>query len=145
MPRFRSTQPPERQADSIIARIVVSGALRSNPARPPSVRTVANYYDCLLQVARRIGAGGKELRDLDANTAVDYLRTRVDDLGQKALDLHRQALQAMLVHVTERLPEGQRLTVVRSHRPKRRGGRAYSRSRSAWWPPRRTPATVCPP
>ncbi|MCY3732288.1 MAG: hypothetical protein OXF98_13185, partial [Rhodospirillaceae bacterium] len=80
----------------------------------------------LLQVARRIGADGRELRDLDAGTAVDYLRTRVDDLGQKALDLHRQALQAMLVNVTRRLPEGERLTVVRSHRPKRRGGRAYT-------------------
>ena len=126
MPRFRSTQPPERQADSVIARLVDSGALRRNPARPPSVRTVANYRDCLLQVARRIASGGKELRDLDANTAVDHLRTRVDDLGQKALDLHRQALQAMLVHVTGHLPQGQRLTVVRSHRPKRRGGRAYT-------------------
>ncbi|MDE0343436.1 MAG: site-specific integrase [Deltaproteobacteria bacterium] len=126
MPRFRSTQPPERQADSVIARIVDSGALRRNPARPPSVRTVANYRDCLLQVARRIAAEGRELRDLDAGTAVDYLRTRVDDLGQKALDLHRQALQAMLRHVSGRLPEGERLTIVRSHRPKRRGGRAYT-------------------
>ncbi|MCY3732287.1 MAG: hypothetical protein OXF98_13180, partial [Rhodospirillaceae bacterium] len=71
MPRFRSTQPPERQADSVIARIVESGALRRNPARPPSVRTVANYRDCLLQVARRIADEGRELRDLDAGIAVD--------------------------------------------------------------------------
>ena len=34
MPRFRSTQPPQRQVDSVIARIVDSGALRRNPARP---------------------------------------------------------------------------------------------------------------
>ena len=126
MPRFRSTQPPERQAASVIARLVENGALRRNPARPPSVRTVANYRDCLLQIARRIAADGRELRDLDADAAVEYLRTRVDDLGQKALDMHRQALQALLVHVSRRLPEGQRLTVVRSHRPQRKGGRAYT-------------------
>ena len=48
------------------------------------------------------------------------------DLGQKALDMHRQALQAMLVHVSRRLPEGERLTVVRSLKPGRRGGRAYT-------------------
>ena len=110
----------------MVARLVENGALRRNPARPPSVRTVANYRDCLLQVARRIAPRGLELRDLDRATAVEYLRTRVDDLGQKALDMHRQALQAMLVHVSLRLPEGQRLTVVRSHRPQRRGGRAYT-------------------
>ena len=126
MPRFRSTQPPERQAASVVARLVEKGALRRNPARPPSLRTVANYRDCLLQIARRIAADGRELRDLDADAAVEYLRTRVDDLGQKALDMHRQALQAMLVHVSRRLPEGQRLTVVRSHRPGRKGGRAYT-------------------
>ena len=97
VPRFRSTQPPERQAASVVARLVANGALRRNPARPPSVRTVANYRDCLLQIARRIATDGRELRDLDPDTAVEYLRTRADDLGQKALDMHRQALQAMLV------------------------------------------------
>ena len=103
----------------MVARLVENGALRRNPARPPSVHTVANYRDCLLQIARRIAPDGRELRDLDADAAVEYLRTRVDDLGQKALDMHRQALQAMLVHVSRRLPQGQRLTVVRSHRPRR--------------------------
>ncbi|MYD49923.1 MAG: site-specific integrase [Dehalococcoidia bacterium] len=39
--------------------------------------------------------------------------------------MHRQSLQAMLVHVSRRLPEGERLTVVRSAKPRRTGGRAY--------------------
>ena len=109
-----------------MGRLVNLGALRRNPARPASVRTVANYRDCLLQVARRIAADGLELRDLTPETAVDYLRTRTADLGQKALDVQRQALQAMLVHVSRRLPEGERLTVVRSTKPRRTGGRAYT-------------------
>ena len=126
VPRFRSTQTLERQAASVVARLVENGALRRNPTRPPAVCTVANYRDCLLQIARRIAADRRELRHLDGDAAVEYLRTRVDDLGQKALDMHRQALQAMLVHVSGRLPEGQRLTVVRSHKPRRKGGRAYT-------------------
>ena len=82
----------------MIGRLVNLGALRRNPKRPASVRTVANYRDCLLQIARRIAQEGRELRDLTPETAVEYLRSRTADLGQKALDMHRQALQAMLVH-----------------------------------------------
>ncbi|MDE0440706.1 MAG: site-specific integrase, partial [Gammaproteobacteria bacterium] len=47
-------------------------------------------------------------------------------LGQKALDMHRQVIQATLVHVTGRLPEGGKLTVVRSLKPQVRQGRAYT-------------------
>ena len=125
MAKFRKSSP-EHQADAVIGRLVNLGALRRNPGRPASVRTVANYRDCLLQIARRIARDGLQLRDLTPESAVGYLRTRTADLGQKALDLHRQALQAMLVHVTGRLPKGERLTVVRSSKPQRRGGRAYT-------------------
>jgi len=125
VPKFRSIRSPERQAEAVVGRLVNLGALRRNPARPASVRTVVNYRDCLLQIARRIAAEGRELRDLTPETAVEYLRSRTADLGQKALDMHRQSLQAMLVHVSRRLPEGERLTVVRSAKPRRTGGRAY--------------------
>jgi len=125
VPKFRSIPPPERQAEAVVGRLVNLGALRRNPKRPASVRTVANYRDCLLQIARRIAPDGRELRDFTPETAVEYLRSRTADLGQKALDMHRQSLQAMLVHVSRRLPEGERLTVVRSAKPRRTGGRAY--------------------
>ena len=83
--------------------------------------TVANYRDCLLQIARRFAAEGREFHDLDTG-ADDYLCPRVDHLGQKALDLHRQAPQALLAHVTVRLTEGQcPRAIVRSHRSKRWG------------------------
>ena len=125
MAKFRRSSP-ERQAEAVVGRLVNLGALRRNPNRPASVRTVDNYRDCLLQVARRIAGDGLELRDLTPASAVDYLASRRADLGQKAIDMHRQALQAMLVHVSRRLPEGERLTVVRSLKPQRRGGRAYT-------------------
>lgn len=41
--------------------------------------------------------------------------------------MHRQTLQAMLVHISRRLPQGERLSVVRSLTPLRVGGRAYTR------------------
>ena len=108
-----------------MGRLVNLGALRRNPDRPASVRTVANYRDCLVQVARHIAAQGLELRDLTPETATEYLESRAADLGQKALDLHRLALQAMLIHLSRRLPEGERLAVVRSLKPHRTVGRAY--------------------
>ena len=40
--------------------------------------------------------------------------------------MHRQALQAALVHVIGRLPEGGKLTVIRSLKPQRKSGRAYT-------------------
>ncbi|MDE0423216.1 MAG: site-specific integrase [Gammaproteobacteria bacterium] len=126
MPKFRSIRPPERQARAVAGRLVNLGALRRDPDRPPSVRTVGSYADCLLQIARHLEAHGLELRDLTPETAVEYLESRAADLSQSALDMHRQALQAMLVHVSRRLPEGGRLTVVHSTKPQRPGGRGYT-------------------
>ncbi|MXY53948.1 MAG: site-specific integrase [Gammaproteobacteria bacterium] len=126
MAKFRSPKPPERQAREVTGALVNLGALRRNPARPASLRTVENYRDCLLQVARRIAADGRELRDLTPETAEAHLRSRTGELGQKALDMHRQALQAMLVHVSRRLPQGKRLEVIRSERPGRYRSRAYT-------------------
>ncbi len=126
MPKFRSPKPPERQARDVVGALVNLGALRRNPGRPASLRTVDNYRDCLVQVARRIAADGRELRDLTPETAEAYLRSRAGDLGQKVLDMHRQALQATLAHVSRRLPQGKRLEVVRSERPGRYRGRAYT-------------------
>ena len=91
MPRFRSTQPPEGQAGTVVAQLVDSGALRRNPDRPPSVRTVANYRDCLLQIARRISPQGLQLRDLDPATALQYLRTRAARLTRSGYALPPQA------------------------------------------------------
>ncbi|MXY17198.1 MAG: site-specific integrase [Acidobacteria bacterium] len=126
MAKFRATRAPERQVDAVVGRLVNLGVLRRGDAATGSSRTIDNYADCLLQVARRLARKDIELFDLDRGSAEDYLRGRAADLGQKALDMQRQALQAALAHVTRRLPEGERLTVVRSLKPHVRKGRAYT-------------------
>jgi len=123
VPRFRSRRSPERQAEAAVGRLVNLGALRRNPHRPASVRTVDNSRQCLTRVARDLAVEGRELRDLTPETALAYLRTRTD-FGQKHLDMHRQAIQAMLVHVTGNLAKGSRPPVVRSSRPSATKGRA---------------------
>ena len=123
MARFRRRRSPERQAEAAVGRLVNLGALRRNPNRPASVRTVDNLRQCLTRVARDLEAQGLELRDLTPGTAVKYLEDHAH-FGQKHLDMHRQAIQAVLVHVTGRLPKGARLPVVRSRQPPAAKGRA---------------------
>ncbi len=126
MPKFRKTRSPEDQARAVVGRLVNLGVLRRNPNAPASVGTVRNIRQCLTQIARHLAGDGLELLDLDPARANAYLRSRAADLGQKALDGHRQALQKLLIHVRGSLPEGRKLTIVRSLRPTRKVGRAYA-------------------
>ena len=126
MPKFRKIPSPEHQARAVVGRLVNLGALRRNPRAPASVGTVRNYRQCLTQVARHIAGDGLELLDLTPARADAYLRSRASDLGQKALDGHRQALQKLLIHVRGLLPDGGKLTVIRSLKPSAKGGRAYA-------------------
>ena len=101
-------------------------------SRPASHgRNIASSHDepprhGYLHVARKLAPAGRELRGLYPAGAVTYLRNRTADLGEKALDMHRQAVQAMPIHISRRLPEDERLTVVCSDKPRRRTGRAYT-------------------
>jgi len=126
VPKFRKIPPPEQQARAVVGRLVDIGVLRRNPNAPASVGTVRNVRQCLTQIARHLAKDGLELLDLDQAKADAYLYSRVADLGQKALDGHRQALQKLLIHVRGLLPKGGKLTIVRSLKPSRRGGRAYA-------------------
>ena len=126
MPKFRKHRSPEDQARAIVGRLVNLGVLRRNPHAPASVGTVRNIRQCLTQIARHLAGDGLELLDLTPAKADAYLRFRAADLGQKALDGHRQALQKLLIHVRGSLPVGGKLTIVRSLKPSRKGGRAYA-------------------
>lgn len=80
-----------------------------------SVGTVRNYEAALTRVAEhmteaKLGA----LADITPAMAADYLRQRALIVGQKTLDMERQALQSMMVHVTHRLEPDRRLEVVKS-------------------------------
>lgn len=80
-----------------------------------SVGTVRNYEAALTRVAEhlrdaRLGA----LAEITPDKATDYLRQRALVVGQKTLDLERQALQSMMVHVTQKMEPGHKLVVVKS-------------------------------
>lgn len=80
-----------------------------------SVSTVRNYESRLKQITtylqeQRLGS----LRDMTPASALDYLRERAAVVGQKTLDMERQALQAMMQHLTGQLLPGQRLEVIKS-------------------------------
>ena len=127
MPKFRRLPSPEQQARAVVGRLVTLGVLRRNPHAPASVGTLRNVRQCLTQIARHIAGDGVGLLDFTPAKADAYLYSRAPDLGQKALDGHRQALQKLLIHVRGSLPEGNKLTIVRSHKPTHREGRAYAR------------------
>lgn len=85
-----------------------------------SVGTVRNYELRLKLAAQwiqqnRLGS----LRELTPERALDYLRQRAMQVGQKTLDMDRQAMQAMMRHVTGQLAEGQTLQVIKSRAPER--------------------------
>ena len=114
--RFRSRpSDPKRQAAGIVKRLQ-GGRIRS-------VGTARNYQERLTQIAARLDVA---LTALTPERAVAYLRGRAAEVGQKTLDMERQAIQAMMVNVTRQLPPGATLPVVKSTEPHRPRPRAYS-------------------
>jgi len=93
-----------------------------------SVRTVNNYHERLEVVARnlhRFGIDG-EIRQLRESQIHAYLDHRRVEVGQKTLDMERQALQAMARYVTNDISPEKTLTVVKSDHKQHLTGRAYT-------------------
>ncbi|HBT0298366.1 TPA: site-specific integrase, partial [Klebsiella pneumoniae] len=67
-----------------------------------------------------------DLRTLTPAQAITYLEQRGEQVGQKTLDMERQAIQAMMIHVTQTLPAGEHLPVVKSEQAQILSSRAYS-------------------
>ena len=104
--RGRFSKPPQQAA-------AVMKNLQGTVLR--SVGTVRNYEAALTRVAEymrdaKLGA----LADINPGTATAYLRQRALTVGQKALDMERQALQSMMRHVTGKLGEKGTLEVIKS-------------------------------
>jgi integrase len=80
-----------------------------------SVGTVRNYEQRLIRITaylqeNRLGS----LREMTPQCAVDYLQQRTGEVGQKTLDMERQALQAMMQYVTNQLTPGKTLDIIKS-------------------------------
>ncbi len=111
---------PATQAGNVI-RAIQGTVLRS-------VGTARNYEQALTRVAEYTRAerlpGG--LRDLTPTRAITYLEKRGQSVGQKTLDMERQAIQCMMIHVTGALGEKEKLPVVRSKHAQVLTSRAYT-------------------
>jgi len=91
-----------------------------------SVGTVRNYEQALKSVATALAYENQNLKDLTPETAKSYLEMRAEEVGQKALDMERQAMQAMMTHVTKELTPGEKLDVVKSLHEQVLQSRAYT-------------------
>ncbi|MBQ4860023.1 site-specific integrase, partial [Pseudoalteromonas sp. MMG007] len=101
MARF-AVKSPEQQAHSVGKALQKSNEIAST-------RTLLNYTERLEQVAKNMPEFSikGEIRDLTPETAIQYLEARGQDIGQKTLDMERQAIQSMLTHVTGKLEQGE--------------------------------------
>ena len=102
---FRS---PAKQAASVMREL--QGTILK------SVRTVENYERGLTRVTEwtqreKLSDG---LRGLTREQAIAYLEQRGQAVGQKCLDMERQAIQAMFRHVTNKLGAGETLPVIKA-------------------------------
>ena len=92
-----------------------------------SVSTTRNYEQALSRVAqfanRELGVG---LRELTIPQAITFLESRSEEVGQKTLDMERQAIQAMMHFNTKILAENERLPVVKSEHQQILKSRSYT-------------------
>ena len=93
-----------------------------------SVGTVRNYEQCLSGVAKFMKNEGNfnGLMSMTIDQAIRYLTIRSEEVGQKQLDMDRQAIQMMFTHVTGVLSKGDKLPVVKSEYKQLLQSRAYT-------------------
>ena len=92
-----------------------------------SVGTVRNYEERLTIVAQHVNAEFKcGLRDLTVEQAHQYLTDRATEVGQKTLDMERQAIQSMMQNVTGKLGQTEKLDVIKSEHQQILSSRSYT-------------------
>lgn len=112
---------PEKQASSVINALQRAGVIRS-------FRTANNYQEALTRVCRYVKEGKLgSLRDLTPEQAVAYLEIRGDEIGQKALEQEKHAIQIMMQHLTGKLATTDRLPSVESEFQQILASRSYTR------------------
>lgn len=110
---------PEKQAAAVLKQL--QGSVIK------SVGTVRNFEQALTTVANYCQQMKlPSLRAMSVNEAITYLELRGQIVGQKTLDLERQALQKMMHHISKVLPENQRLPVIKSEQQQVLKSRAYT-------------------
>ncbi|WP_282067313.1 site-specific integrase [Vibrio rotiferianus] len=123
MAKFAKNVDPQAVAERQAANIMkqVQGHILS------SVGTVRNYEERLTIVAQHVNAEFKcGLRDLTIEQAHQYLSDRATEVGQKTLDMERQAIQCMMQNVTGKLGQTEKLDVIKSEKQQILCSRSYS-------------------
>lgn len=96
-----------------------------------SVGTVRNYEERLAIVAKHANADFKcGLRDLTVDQALQYLTDRSVEVGQKTLDMERQAIQSMMKNVTNKLSPTDNLKVFKSEKQQILNSRSYTKEQA---------------
>jgi len=120
MAKFAS---PGRQAES------VSKDLKDSIS---SVGTLRNYTQALTRVAEHLSeTKSGSLREITPEKAEIYLAERSQEVGQKTLDMERQALQSMMQNVTSKLEQSAKLDVVKSELSQALESRSYTTAQIA--------------
>ncbi len=92
-----------------------------------SVGTVRNYEEALSRVAQYANSElSISLREITPTQAIQYLERRSEEVGQKTLDMERQAIQAMMHYTSKRLGIDERLERVKSEQEQILKSRAYT-------------------
>jgi hypothetical protein len=92
-----------------------------------SVGTARNYEERLTVVAKSVNAYFNcGLRDLSINDAHQYLTDRGTEVGQKTLDMERQAIQSMMQNVTRKLGQSEKLETIKSEHQQILTSRMYT-------------------
>jgi len=93
-----------------------------------SVGTVRNYEQGLTRVAQWLTdtRSVNHIKHLTPALAYQYLEQRGQAVGQKTLDMERQAIQSMFVNVTGQLTKGETLVVIKSEQQQTLKSRAYT-------------------
>jgi integrase len=129
MPRFSKQKlngkDPEIIAKKQAAKVIKRVQGRNNIVQ--SKGTARNYEAGLTRVAKYVNKQFNiSLRELTREQAIEYLDSRSEEVGQKALDQERQAIQTMMLHVTSQIKESERLPVIKSVHKQILDGRAYT-------------------
>jgi len=75
--------------------------------------TIRNYEGTLKRIAQYCTNSRINLYPLTPEMAVNYLEQRSEEVGQKTLDMERQAMQAMMTHVTHVVELNTKLPVIK--------------------------------
>lgn len=116
MPKFAKAST---QAHNVIKALTKAEKIQS-------LGTARNYEDALKRVSLWVKENKLNgLQSLSLEQARFYLEYRAESVGQKTLDMERQALQAMM-QLSGKLPDNGKLYIVKSELAEAKRSRAYT-------------------